>query len=591
MRRSSSARSSRCRAARWPRACAPRGRPATSRCSGRSRAPLGYRHAHRRPGARSRTSRASRSARSPTAAPRPRRRAAPRWSPAPCWRRDSGSRCARWRATRVAVSAPARLGGADRSSVAAAVSPGGHAVVAWVQRRGIETSTRGGGSSPRAGCPAADFGPLEALTPWRRGGEFGDPGSPRRSTPRGSRRLRGRCRPGTAAASAASSAVDARARRRERRSRSSASPRPCEHVSRPALAVAPDGWALLAYDDDERAPRARAAAGSGRLHRGLQRAAAGGCSRPTWTRPSSPSATAAAAWWRGARAATIDTPAWPRPSAPPPGRSRGRARSRRTPGSQRERRERLRRRRRRAADRQPQRRPARGAGRPTAARCWRGRPSAAASCARTPRRAALAAGFGAPARLGSPVRDVNGVAPLFLADGRAAVAWTDNASRFGFGIATDHGRLHLAVESGPAVPEARRAAGQADREAYPATVRLAGGAGARRLRPRVRSARRRVGRGRLPRSRAAWRARERYACRLGLRRRSRAHRARAACGFTCGRRLRAATRSPRPRCACASCAARRCRCPRRSTCAPSGGRRRSWCPGTRRRPRAVPSTA
>ena len=65
----------------------------------------------------------------------------------------------------------------------------------------------------------------------------------------------------------------------------------------------------------------------------------------------------------------------------------------------------------------------------------------------------LAEGLGAPVRLGSPVRDVNGVAPLFLADGRAAVAWTDNASVFGFGLPTDSGRVHVAMESVPAVVE------------------------------------------------------------------------------------------------------------------------------------------
>jgi hypothetical protein len=65
----------------------------------------------------------------------------------------------------------------------------------------------------------------------------------------------------------------------------------------------------------------------------------------------------------------------------------------------------------------------------------------------------LAEGLGAPVRLGSPVRDVNGVAPLFLADGRAAVAWTDNATVFGFGLPTDNGRVHVAVESVPAMAE------------------------------------------------------------------------------------------------------------------------------------------
>jgi hypothetical protein len=59
----------------------------------------------------------------------------------------------------------------------------------------------------------------------------------------------------------------------------------------------------------------------------------------------------------------------------------------------------------------------------------------------------LAAGFGAPTALGGTLRDVNGVAPLFLTDGRAAVAWTDNATSLGF--PAGQGRLHVAVESAP----------------------------------------------------------------------------------------------------------------------------------------------
>jgi hypothetical protein len=74
----------------------------------------------------------------------------------------------------------------------------------------------------------------------------------------------------------------------------------------------------------------------------------------------------------------------------------------------------------------------------------------------------LAAGFGVPQRLGGPVRDVNGLAPLFLADGRAALAWTDNTG----GLLAQHaGRLHVAVDGAPPAtpapaPELRvRAAG------------------------------------------------------------------------------------------------------------------------------------
>jgi hypothetical protein len=62
----------------------------------------------------------------------------------------------------------------------------------------------------------------------------------------------------------------------------------------------------------------------------------------------------------------------------------------------------------------------------------------------------LSSGFGRPARLGGPVREVDGVAPLFLADGRAALAWIDNA---GSGWGGTSGRLHVAVESAPAQAE------------------------------------------------------------------------------------------------------------------------------------------
>jgi hypothetical protein len=65
----------------------------------------------------------------------------------------------------------------------------------------------------------------------------------------------------------------------------------------------------------------------------------------------------------------------------------------------------------------------------------------------------LADGFGAPARLGSPLRSADAVAPLFLSDGRAALAWTDNATSFEpSAVGESHGRLHLALESAPTRP-------------------------------------------------------------------------------------------------------------------------------------------
>ena len=57
----------------------------------------------------------------------------------------------------------------------------------------------------------------------------------------------------------------------------------------------------------------------------------------------------------------------------------------------------------------------------------------------------LSTGFGAVRDLGSRVRDVNGIAPLFLPDGRAAVAWTDNDTPEAY-LPGAKGRLHLAVD-------------------------------------------------------------------------------------------------------------------------------------------------
>jgi hypothetical protein len=61
-------------------------------------------------------------------------------------------------------------------------------------------------------------------------------------------------------------------------------------------------------------------------------------------------------------------------------------------------------------------------------------------------RGSLTEGFGAPIRLGSPVRDANVAVPLFVADGREAVTWADNGGRYG----ERDGRVHVAVEGAPA---------------------------------------------------------------------------------------------------------------------------------------------
>jgi hypothetical protein len=63
----------------------------------------------------------------------------------------------------------------------------------------------------------------------------------------------------------------------------------------------------------------------------------------------------------------------------------------------------------------------------------------------------LAGGFGSPARLGTPLRSAGAIAPLWMPDGRAALAWTDNAGGFEPSpVGERDGRLHLALESAPA---------------------------------------------------------------------------------------------------------------------------------------------
>jgi len=56
--------------------------------------------------------------------------------------------------------------------------------------------------------------------------------------------------------------------------------------------------------------------------------------------------------------------------------------------------------------------------------------------------------FDAAHRIGAPLRDTSDVAALFLADGRAAAAWTDNTA------AKRDGRLHVAVEGAPLATDA-----------------------------------------------------------------------------------------------------------------------------------------
>jgi hypothetical protein len=61
-----------------------------------------------------------------------------------------------------------------------------------------------------------------------------------------------------------------------------------------------------------------------------------------------------------------------------------------------------------------------------------------------------AAGQAERQTLATAVRDQGGITPLVLADGRRAVAWTDNAPIFS--VPPYAGRLHLALEDAPAPP-------------------------------------------------------------------------------------------------------------------------------------------
>ena len=66
---------------------------------------------------------------------------------------------------------------------------------------------------------------------------------------------------------------------------------------------------------------------------------------------------------------------------------------------------------------------------------------------------ALAGGAIERATLGGPVRTAVSLAPLALPDGRAAVAWADDALAFGQ-LATGQGRLHVSLAGAPAAADA-----------------------------------------------------------------------------------------------------------------------------------------
>jgi hypothetical protein len=339
--------------------------------------------------------------------------------------------------------APVALGRSGFGSPAVAVSPTGEAIVAWVQSRRrhnrvVVARRRPGGA----------FAAIEPLTPWRRGENFTAFGAPVTVTAAMSAAgvatiawaLPGpedEGFPGGATVGTAQAAPGGRFTHQ-------ALAPSAGDVTRVALAVAPDGWSLLAYDDSDSLHVLDRAPGAPRFTETFS-------ADPTDELPGAPLPVVAIrdgggglVAWRTAAfesdagvVATTRTAAGafaaPRALVPDdsdalfasggvfetvggPPSDNGNAALR---GAL-------------AAD-----------GRALLAWASERHGAQRANFAA----GTLTAGFGDPARLGGPLRDVNGIAPLFLADGRAAVAWTDNSTSFGFPVG--QGRLHVAVESAP----------------------------------------------------------------------------------------------------------------------------------------------
>ena len=292
---------------------------------------------------------------------------------------------------------------------------------------------------------------------------------------RGSRPLRGRSRCRTAAASTALYDVEAATAAPDTAFAVQRVATRVLEVSRPALSVAPDGWALLAYDETGGVRVLERPARAARFTPAFD-------DTPPDERPSEVDMPVVAvrdgggglvAWRSGydhATAGTIATMraaagAFPAPRTVAPGAGSaddfGDAAAVFTATGT------------AGAPVDGDNGALRAAWPPTAGCCWRGAAERRSLMTTQAAAGTLDAGFGV--RRGSAARCGTSTASLrlFLADGRAALAWTDNADRFGFGLPTDNGRLHLAVESVARPRGARRAAREADREPHPAPVRLA----------------------------------------------------------------------------------------------------------------------
>jgi hypothetical protein len=349
-----------------------------------------------------------------------------------------------------AFGSPVRLGDAPPfgPSVAAAVSPAGHAVVAWAQVRGrpdLRRSARFRIVAVRR-APGGLFGAVEPLTGWRRGPSIASAAVEAAvdgagtatvawAHPQRERRVFDRADIGVATAApgtpfAAQRLAD-----------------DVSEPSRPALAVAADGWTLLAHDGEDGIRAYERAPGATQLTEVLAADVSlaahvtvavrdGGGGLVAWRTDASAGAGAQAVVREGpgafARPRTVardverfDTGgfvAFAATGGPPYDPEAGMLRGALAPDG-------------RALLAWP------------AARRGFGRTSTSRLAAGT-----LAGGLAAPVELGSLVRDVEGVAPLFLPDGRAALAWTDNAGHVEASVPSGPGRLHLAVESAPPLP-------------------------------------------------------------------------------------------------------------------------------------------